>query len=141
MLERTFDAERLDRVIQHPAVKPHVSLGLDEIPSCAPLLADQDNVCLMNEHGGFLFRQFSPGQYDVHTMFLPAGRGKRALDAALEAKRVMFEEYHAHRLVTFVPYGNESALQLALAVGFRLDRPSTCMGVEGDTLVLEATCQ
>ena len=141
MLERVFNPERLDAVIGHPSVKPHVSLGLDEVPSVGFLLDDPANVCLMNEHGGFLFRQFLPDQYDVHTMFLPSGRGKRALDAAREAKRIMFDEYHARRLVTFVPHENRPARKLAEAVGFVEDIEAECMGVPGVTMVLEATCQ
>jgi hypothetical protein len=140
-LERTFDASRLDAVINHPSVKPYVSLGVDDLPSCAPLIQDTANVCLMNEHGGFVFRQFAPDQYDVHTVFLPSGRGRRALDAALEAKRIMFGEYHARRLITFVPHDNEPARKLAQSAGFVYDRDAQCMGIEGITMVMEATCQ
>lgn len=141
MLERTFNAERFDAVMRHPSVFPQVSLGMSELPSASDLVANISNVCLMNEHGGFLFRQFSPGQFDVHTIFLPEGRGRKALHAALEAKRIMFEDFHAHRLVTFVPFGNEPAKRLAEAVGFTADFESDCMGVPGMTFKLEATCQ
>lgn len=141
MLERVFDHERFDEVMNHPKVKPYVSLGIDDLPSSAPLIEDPANVCLMNEHGGFLFHQFAPYQYDVHTIFLPDGRGKKALDAALEAKRIMFEEFHARRLVTFVPFDNVPARKLAEAAGFVEDRVADCMGVPGVTMVMEATCQ
>ena len=56
-LVRTFDAERFDSVVQHPDVLPYVSLGLDELPSTAMLVEDPANVVLMNEYGGFMFRQ------------------------------------------------------------------------------------
>jgi hypothetical protein len=141
MLERTFDADRFDAVMRHPSVLPHVSLGLDDIPSSAMLIHDPANVCLMNEHGGFLFRQFSPDQYDVHTVFLPSGRGSKAVDAALEAKRIMFNEFHARRLVTFVPFTNRTARKLAEAAGFVEDMDAECMGIEGVTMIMEATCQ
>lgn len=140
-LVRNFDAAKLDAVIRHPSVMSRVSLGYEELPSCAPLLADEQNVCLMNEHGGFLFRQFAPDQYDVHTMFLPSGRGPQALEAALEAKHIMFNLYHARRLVTFVPHDNPHAYKLAEAAGFVTDRDASCCGVEGVTMVMEATCQ
>ena len=141
MLERTFNAERFDAVMRHPSVMSKVSLGIEELPSSAPLVEDQGNVVLMNEHGGFLFVQFAPDQYDVHTVFLPEGRGQAALDAALEARRLMFETYGARRLVTFVPHDNPAALKLAQAAGFEIDREAECMGASGFTLVMEATCQ
>ena len=141
MLERTFDAERFDRVMRHPTVLPHVSLGMESLPSSALLVQDPANVVLMNEHGGFMFRQFAPDQYDVHTVFLPTGRGRMARDAAMEARQIMFNEFHARRLVTFVPHDNPNALKLAQATGFVIDRSCECMGVEGVTLVMEATCQ
>jgi hypothetical protein len=140
-LERTFDAGRFDAVMRHPSVLPHVSMGLENLPSSAPLIENPANVCLMNEHGGFLFRQFQPDEYDVHTVFLPEGRGQKALDAALEAKQTMFGQFHARRLITFVPYDNKPAHKLALAAGFVDDIHSECMGVPGITMVMEATCQ
>jgi hypothetical protein len=141
MLERNFNPERLDAVIRHPSVIGHVSLGIESLPSCEPLLMDHANVCLMNEHGGFLFRQFAPDQYDVHTVFLPKGRGPAALDAALEARHIMFNDYHARRLVTFVPHDNVAARKLAVAAGFLFTADSECMGVSGVTMVMEATWQ
>jgi RimJ/RimL family protein N-acetyltransferase len=143
MLERTFDADKFDAVMRHPSVFPYVSLGMElsEVGSSAPLVNDEANVCLMNEHGGFMFRQFAPDQYDVHTVFLPSGRGKKALDAALEAKQIMFNTYHARRLITFVPHDNTPARKLAEAAGFVADRDAECLGVEGVTMVMEATCQ
>jgi hypothetical protein len=141
MLERTFDYEKFDAVINHPSVLPFVNMGFENLPSCAPLVQDQRNVCLMNEHGGFMFLQFAPDQYDVHTMFLPSGRGKKALHAALEAKQIMFNDYHARRLVTFVPHDNDAARHLAEAAGFVMDRESQCMGIDGITMVMEVTCQ
>lgn len=141
MLARTFNAEKFDAVMRHPSVMPHVSMGMDDLPSSEALVSDPANVCLMNDHGGFLFLQFSPGQYDVHTVFLPEGRGKRALDAALEAKAIMFNDFHARRLITFVPHDNEPARKLAEAAGFVMDRESECMGKEGITMVMEMTCQ
>jgi hypothetical protein len=138
MLERTFDTERVEAVVRHPTVYPHVNLG-HEIPSLAGLVENPSNVCLFNEHGGFLFYCFAPGCYDVHTVLLPSGRGAKAIAAAKEARTMMFGQYGATLLVTFVPDSNTHARRLAERVGFVADRQSQALGVPGTTFVLEAS--
>jgi hypothetical protein len=92
-------------VYEHPAVKPHVSLGhkLD----LAAILANPAIVPLRAEHGGFLFlRLDNLGRvYELHTLFTPEGWGREVLLAAKDAFTAMFEA-GAHVIVTHEVAGN-----------------------------------
>jgi hypothetical protein len=135
-MERTFDAERFERVLRHPDVEPYVSLGV-QIPPMAPLVCDRANVCLMNEHGGFLCVKSGEGEYDIHTAFLPSGRGPHLVDLALEAREYLFWTIGARLLRTFVAKDNVPARRLALAAGFRDSCDATLFGTPGVIMTLE----
>ena len=78
--------------------------------------------------GAVLFHFQEPGVYEVHTMALPAARGRAYLRAVQEALRIMFLCSGCMELYTRVPEGNVGALGLVrliqgrheydLAVGF-----------------------
>lgn len=117
-LIRTFDATFLNEVVNHAEVRPW--LGTDRVSriELAPLLADSGNIALVNEHGGFVFVQRKPDCYEVHTQFLPEGRGRSAIMAAREAVRYVFQRAFAKVVTTDVPEDNLAALGLALKTGF-----------------------
>lgn len=141
MLERTFDIEHITRVLTDPSVIDHVNLGM-EMPDVTEFVQNDMNVCLFNEHGGFLCFQFVPGWFDIHTAFLPEGRGRKAVEAAAWAAQKLFTDYGAKCLVTFVPDNNRAAYQLARLTGFSDDYQSEVFGVSGMTMKMEKpTCQ
>lgn len=117
-LERTTDATFLNTIANHPEVRPwlgtdgksHVDLGvLLEVPGA---------FALINEFGGFVFIPEGGGVYEFHTQFLPEARGRIALLAALEGERMMFEDYGAECVKTYVPHANKAALGLVRLAGF-----------------------
>lgn len=116
-LERTFDGARLQRVVEDPSVLPHIACG-DSGVNLAPYVEHEANVCLMNEHGGFLYVRLDHGTYEVHTQFLPSGRGPDALIAARESLLWMFTRTDCVEVLTKVPVGNRGGEGLARAVGF-----------------------
>lgn len=73
---------------------------------------------LQNEHGGFVFHNQGPGFYEIHTLFLPAGRGHRVREALDDAKLFMFTQTDCAEIVTRIPQSNRSALRLAQDGGF-----------------------
>lgn len=84
MIREERDPAFWTAVIEHPEVKPHVTLGRQidiagalESPLIIPLAA---------EHGGFLFvRLDGLGRvYELHAMFTPEGWGREALQALKE---------------------------------------------------------
>lgn len=117
-LRRTFDPAFLNQVVNHADVRPWLGQDRASPISMDALVANFENIALVNEYGGFVFVKLGPGIYEVHTQFLPSGRGEKAVNAARQAARYMFKEAHASVLITDVPEDNSGALRLALATGF-----------------------
>lgn len=135
-MKRTFDAKRFTEVVRHPAVEPFVSLG-QEIPDLAPYVESQDNYCFMNEHGGFLLVRSGDEQYDVHTAFVPEGRGPHLIQSAIDVRDLMFQEFGAVRLRTFVSLDNWPAKRLALLAGFKVTGEASVFDVCGEIMTVE----
>ena len=134
ILERTTDGQRMQRIIEHPSVFPHVSLG-DAHVDLVKHVENPENICLMNEWGGFLFVKLSDTEYEVHTQFLPQGRGRRVIKAAREALNEMFRK--CERITTYVPDGNKGADSLCRAFRFASDGRCTVMTAEGRMVDME----
>lgn len=84
MLERSFDAERINAVVNHPEVRPYVGgADLDEL-DVTPLVNAPEHWFLMDEHGGFMLAWSAPGVREVHTFVTPEGRGQWAADRRAE---------------------------------------------------------
>ena len=121
MIERVFDGEKINRIVNDPSVYPWVR-GVCEGPlDLGPLLQDKRHVCLMEDFGGCLFTQQSPGIYEVHTQFLPQGRGAKALATVHGALHWMFTRSDAVEIWTRCPKGNLGARVLAKAIGGRAE--------------------
>jgi hypothetical protein len=76
MLERSFDVERINAVVNHPEVRPGVGDPDSGDLDVAPLVERAEHWFLMGEHGGFLLSWSAPKVREVHTFILPEGRGK-----------------------------------------------------------------
>jgi hypothetical protein len=116
LLTRTLDASHLNRVANHPDVRPWL-LGEGPV-DLAELTADLGNYSLVTSGGGFFVHRLTPGEYEVHSMFLPDARD-RTVQAMREGMAYMFTRTDCLRLVTRVPDDNTSAANLASAGGFR----------------------
>jgi hypothetical protein len=81
MLERSFDAGRINAVVNHPEVRPYVGPG-NFFADVAPLVENAANWFLMGEYGGFGLIQTSSTVHEIHTFILPDGRGAWARAAA-----------------------------------------------------------
>jgi hypothetical protein len=92
MLERSFDVERINAVVNHPEVRPFIGNGVDGDIDTSVLVDAHENWFLMGEHGGFLLGWSAPGAREVHTFILPEGRGKWANDA----RTAMIDYARAH---------------------------------------------
>ena len=116
-LYRTFDAERVNRIINDPAVLPWVSLGTGSVDASL-IVGNPNNFCVFDDTGGFVFVRKDDGVFDVHTQFLPEGRGRHALIAARAAAAYMFERPECVALQTFCAHVNRAAIYLARKMGF-----------------------
>jgi hypothetical protein len=127
-----MDAGRLNRVANHPDVRPW--LGGEGPVNWAPTLADSRNVALETGHGGWVFINLGDGRYEVHSQMLPEGRGD--WEAARAALRVMFTATDCMEVVSKVPDGNAGAKGIARAMGFQeLFRREACWRNPGGDIV------
>lgn len=75
MLERTHDAEWVNRVANDPAVRPFIGAPeMGELDYSAAV-ERPEHWFLMGEHGGFILQWSAPRVREVHTMILKDGRG------------------------------------------------------------------
>ena len=75
MLERSFDTDFINRVINDPAVRPFIGLPDIGYVDAKPAVGQDENWFLMDEHGGFWLAWSAPKVREVHTFILPDGRG------------------------------------------------------------------
>lgn len=116
-LQRSYDAEFLNSVLNHPEVSRWM-IGFEPPYDLSSVLANPANVFLANAHGGFLFvADEERFKYEVHTQFLPEGRGS-SLALARDAALYMFAHTACLAIETYVPHDNEAARRLTLAMGF-----------------------
>lgn len=86
---RTFDAARINYLINHETIRPTCGGDITQPIDFSPLVADADNIFLDGEHGGLAFIWTAPFTYEVHVYLLPKGRGKWGFEFALEARDYM----------------------------------------------------
>lgn len=115
-LYRSTNAEHLNRVLNHPEVARWM-VGISPPYDSSAVLADSSNIYLANEHGGFLFISEDEYVYEVHTQFVPEGRGD-SLARAKEAAYWMFTRTDCLAIRTYVPEDNPAALALTRAMFF-----------------------
>ena len=135
-LARSTDGAFLNRVVNDPPVHDAISLGSKDAIDLAAAVADERNVFLANEFGGFLLMNHGGGMYDLHTQFLPEGRGKIAIEAAIEGCRYMFVETDCIAMSTFIALGNRAALRLAKWMRFEKVGDSYVNNVAGEIYML-----
>lgn len=91
LLSLSRDSEAINAVVNHPAVRPFVGpvdLGPVDL---SPLVDRPENLFPFSEFGGFMFGWTAPATREVHTFFLPEGRGEWAKAARSEAIEIARE--------------------------------------------------
>lgn len=110
-MKRTFNADFINTVLNHPEVMEGAELkGFTDV---AGTIADVNNVLLVNKYGGFIYIKIDAMTYEVHTQFLPEGRGAKAYHAAIESLRYMFINTDCVRVISKASPDNVGACQLA----------------------------
>ncbi len=112
-----MDATFINEVANHPEVRPFI--GGEGPLDLGPTCLNPANFVLLAEHGGWLLHPKAPGTYELHTLFLPEGRGKAYFVAAIEALRWVFTRTDCVEIFTQVPDDNGGARMAAKIVGFR----------------------
>ena len=118
MLERSRDAAFLNRVLNDPAVLPWATLGANMPLDMTLVLADEANIFLANQHGGFLLVPHGQHIYSIHVQFLKSGRGPLILKLGRQALWYAFTQTDCLQVDTSVAHDNRVAARLAEAAGF-----------------------
>lgn len=106
MITRTYNADFINSVINHPSVKEGAEVK--DILDVSGVVANLRNFILVNEFGGFLVIKLMDGLYECHTQFLPEGRGQAAINAVNEALHYIFTKTDCTRIVTKVNVNNRA---------------------------------
>ena len=113
---RTFDATVLNRIARHPEIV--AQFGVEQ--SFSALVSEPDYFALFNNadgDGGMVFEWSAPGVWQMHTMFLPECRGKRAIRDAKAMVREMFIDVGATMLWGQTPLGLKGARMFNRLIG------------------------
>lgn len=119
MIERTTDAAAVNRILNHPVVRPWIAEMAEGEVDVSATVANPNNVCLLGEFGCFVCLKYDAGIYEVHTAVVPEGRGAWARSFAEHGSRYMFTATDAVEILTRVPAGHEAAKSLTERMGFR----------------------
>jgi hypothetical protein len=114
---RTVDAERINFLVNHPAVRPFIGGDPTTKLDLSAAVADTNNVFVEGKHGGFAFTWSAPCVYEVHTFILPEGRGAWAASFAQEARSYM-QRLGARHLWTRVHPDAVNVRSFTLKAGF-----------------------
>ena len=116
MIWQTEDPDEINRIINDPAVYPHVSHGAGYPLDVEPLMGDK-NIFIMAEGGGFAFIHVEGQVYEGHYYFLPEFRGKYAIDTAKECLNWLAER--GIMLIGRTPLDNKSARLFNKLIGMK----------------------
>lgn len=122
MIHPTTDVDAVNAILNHPRVRPWVSLPGQSLLDARALLQPPHVALMLDDGNGcFLCIEHEPGRYEVHTNLLPAARGVRAMEAARAGMDWMFLHTDCMELITQVPRDNPAARRLTERMGFTLE--------------------
>lgn len=114
--ERSMDSAHFDAVGNDPSVRPF--LGGDGDLRLGAIVETPENYAFATPHGGIVLWPLGSGRYDVHSLFLPDGRGDEARAAIDRVAAYMFARTDCTEGRTTIPEHNRPAKVLAVAGGF-----------------------
>lgn len=118
MLWRDRNAKFINKVLNHPEVRPWVADAAEGKVDVSAQASDPNNYLLCGQFGGCMFFYVMPGVYEVHSQCLPAGRGEWMAAFVDEAARWMFTKTPCWEIVTRVPGSHSAARALTVRMGF-----------------------
>lgn len=129
MIERAFNADGFNEILNDPFVRPDVADMSEGVLDVSTIVANTNNVLLMGEHGGQLLIRLLPGVYEVHTATTKEGRGDWITAFAWQSAQYMFTRTDCYEVVTRVPHKHFGADNLVARLGMRLEfvRPKGCV--------------
>lgn len=96
MIERSFDADRINELVNHPTIRPYVGGDGKSHLDLTATVTNLQNYWLLGPHGGFGYIWTAPDTYEIHTFILPEGRGREAYRLAQESLKFMKSQGATH---------------------------------------------
>lgn len=128
MIRRTLDGTFLTQVANRPDIRPMIGPGTEPV-DLRPIAANPEHYVIEADHGGWLLEAKGPGVYEIHSLFLPEGRGAVFFRNAREMLRYMFARTDCTEIWTKCPDDNPGARMAALKCGFKeVFRRENCWG-------------
>jgi len=118
ILHRSFDAERVNEIVNHPEVRPLAGGDGKSWIDMTRVVTDQQCYTLLGPHGGFCFTWTAPQTYEVHAFILPAGRGKAAYRLGMMCRDYM-ESVGTLQLWARIGRGMDHVRHLTVTCGFK----------------------
>jgi len=119
MLTRTTDATEINRIFNHPAVRPFAVESPEREVDLSAAVGNPVNVSLVGEHGAVVFFKYCEGIYEAHANAVPEGRGEWMKEFTGAALNYAFCATDAVEILTRVPEGNLPSKTLAMMIGMR----------------------
>lgn len=119
MIARHTDARFLNEIANDPGVRPwlgNADLGTLDL---SPIVADERNLVLLAEQGGFVCLFLMDGIYECHALFRRGTRPEEARAAADDGAAWMFCRTPCIEILTRIPDGHVATKRLAGEIGFR----------------------
>lgn len=123
LIWRTQDADFLNRVANHPEVRPWLGPSAEPV-DMAPEVSLPHNFAFQSAHGGIVFLERGAGLYEAHYHFLPECWGTEPRAALAEAVAEMFANADCEEIVVQVPQHNRRSLGLLKREGFHYRKDS-----------------
>lgn len=117
-MKRTRDVARVNFLVNHPEIRPHIGGDPDTLLDLGPAVANDDNIFLDGAHGGFACCWSAPGTYEIHTFVLPEGRGTWAMKFAAWGIGYLVE-HGAFHLWTRIHPGAGNVRGFAMKMGMK----------------------
>lgn len=116
-MNRTFDPVRVNYLVNHPDVRPFIGGDPAEPLDLSAAVANDENIFLDGEHGGFACIWSAPGVYEIHTFVLPEGRGEWAVKFAAWGIAFLVENGAHHLWTRILPEaGNVRAFAIKMGM-------------------------
>lgn len=127
MIARQSDAVFINRVLNDAEVRPTIADMSEGKIDITPIIRNQNNIVLAGEYGGVVLLYLMEGFYEVHTAFLPEGRGKWGMEFLRHGMRMMFTCTGCIDISTRVPEEHPGAKQAALMAGMTWEFTASCV--------------
>jgi hypothetical protein len=115
---RSMNYKHFEHVANHDSVRPFIG-GTGPL-RLRNVIENVRNYAFETAHGGFILLDCGSGRYDVHSLFLPEGRGAEAMQAMYDVEAYMFTRTDCTEGRTTVPESNAGAMVMAKRAGFEL---------------------